>query len=676
MIERRPTPEELLARVKLDEASSSRGKLKIFLGMAPGVGKTYTMLEAAQKLQDDGIDVVAGCVVTHGRKETEKLIEGLEIIPEKELEYRGVTLKEFDLDSALKRHPQVLLVDEFAHTNAPGSRHEKRWQDIDELLNAGIHVYTTLNVQHLESMNDVVAQITRIVVRETVPDSVLETAHEIELVDLPPDELIERMHQGKVYMPDQSKAALENFFRKGNLIALRELALRFTAERVDAQMEKYRQDASIKHVWPASERILVCIGPHPLSARLVRATKRMATGLHASAWTAVYVETPNSARLPEQERNRVIRTLQLAERLGAETAILTGNNVSEELVSYARKKNVSKIVIGKPVKARWTEMVFGSIVDELIRKSGDIDVYVITGEGSHSTATTERPKSEPPVIRHYVYAITLVALITWFSRGFIHKLAQENLVMLYLLIVVIASIRWGMGPSVLAAVLGVACFDFFCVTPYFSFAVSDTQYLITFAIMLLVGLVLSTLTSTVKKQAEMARKRERHTSTLYAMTRELAAALDQDAVLRSSFHHITEVFECAAAVFCPDESGQIAAIPALEPALQVDSKELGVAQWVYLNQTIAGMGTSTLPGAKALYIPLKGSQGTIGVIGIRPKIPEKFLDPEEMHLMETFVNQMALALERANLSRVLSSSKQKEHSETEPSNGDREAKTH
>jgi two-component system sensor histidine kinase KdpD len=676
MIERRPTPEELLARVKLDEASSSRGKLKIFLGMAPGVGKTYTMLEAAQKLQDDGIDVVAGCVVTHGRKETEKLIEGLEIIPEKELEYRGVTLKEFDLDSALKRHPQVLLVDEFAHTNAPGSRHEKRWQDIDELLNAGIHVYTTLNVQHLESMNDVVAQITRIVVRETVPDSVLETAHEIELVDLPPDELIERMHQGKVYMPDQSKAALENFFRKGNLIALRELALRFTAERVDAQMEKYRQDASIKHVWPASERILVCIGPHPLSARLVRATKRMATGLHASAWTAVYVETPKSARLPEQERNRVIRTLQLAERLGAETAILTGNNVSEELVSYARKKNVSKIVIGKPVKARWTEMIFGSIVDELIRKSGDIDVYVITGEGSQSTSTAVRQKSESPVIRHYIYSIVLVALITWFSRGFIHKLAQENLVMLYLLIVVIASIRWGMGPSVLAAVLGVACFDFFCVTPYFSFAVSDTQYLITFAIMLLVGLVLSTLTSTVKKQAEMARKRERHTSALYAMTRELAAALDQDAVLKSSFHHITEVFECAAAVFCPDESGQIASIPGLEPSLQVDSKELGVAQWVYLNQTIAGMGTSTLPGAKALYIPLKGSQGAIGVIGIRPKIPEKFLDPEEMHLMETFVNQMALALERANLSRVLSSSKQNDHYEKEPSNGDRDAQKH
>jgi two-component system sensor histidine kinase KdpD len=384
----RPDPQELLNRLQEEEAEQARGKLKIFFGAAAGVGKTYEMLLAARKLKLDGVDVVAGYVVTHGRKETEALVEGLEMLPPKEVLYKGTTIEEFDLDAALRRKPTVMLVDELAHSNAEGMRHEKRWQDVEELLEAGISVYTAMNVQHLESANDVVAQITGIAVRETVPDSFFDKAYEVVLVDVTPDELIQRLNEGKVYIAEQSKFALNNFFRKGNLIALRELALRTTAERVDAQMRKYRNAEAIKEVWPVAERILVCIGPHPLSYRLVRAARRMAAGLHAH-WFTVYVETPSHSNLSEKDRDRVTRTLQLAEQLGAQTATLSGPNVQEELLSYSRRQNVSKIIIGKPAKARWKEKVFGSIVDDLIRRSGNIDVYVISGDAQAPSERSE-----------------------------------------------------------------------------------------------------------------------------------------------------------------------------------------------------------------------------------------------------------------------------------------------
>lgn len=642
----RPTPEEFLQRLKDEETSRLIGKLKIFLGMAPGVGKTYTMLESAQKLLSDGVDVVAGCIVTHGRKETEQLLHGIELIPYKQITYKNTTLDEFDLDAALARKPQVILVDELAHTNVQGSRHEKRWQDVEELLNAGIDVYTTLNVQHVESANDIVAQITHVQVKETVPDLVLERANEIELVDLTPDELIQRLKEGKVYVPEHSERALENFFRKGNLIALRELALRATAERVDDQMQKYRRDEFIKEIWPARERLLVCIGPHPLSARLVRATKRMAKGLHAE-WTAAYVETSRTARFSKRDRDRIMRTLRLAERLGAETTILTGEKTSEELVSYARKLNITKIVIGKPAKPRWRELIFGSVVDDLIRKSGNIDVYVITGDTSNTEPLSKDMVRESENFMHYIYATSAVAIAAAVAKFGFHKLAQENLMMFFLLAVVVTALKLGKGPSILCAVLGVAVYDFFFVPPYLSFAVSDTQYLITFGVMLLVGLTLSTLTTTIKKQAELSRKRERHTATLYAMTRELASARGKEKVARISARHICDVFGCQAAVMLPDESGETVVVPGIDKAYELDAKETGVAQWVFLNNQVAGIGTSTLPGAKALYLPLTGAKGIIGVIGILPSNRERMFDPDEMHLLETFVNQMALAVERA-----------------------------
>src|SRR5574341_35247 len=390
MSEQRPNPDTLLARVQAEEVRQARGKLKIFFGATAGVGKTYAMLKAAHDRRAEGVDVVVGWVDTHGRMETAALLEGLEVLPQRPVAYHDITLNEFDLDAALTRRPTLILVDELAHTNAPGSRHAKRWQDVVELLDTGIEVYTTVNVQHLESLNDVVAQITGVTVRETVPDSLLEQADEVELIDLPPHDLLQRLREGKVYVPPQAEQAMRHFFRKGNLIALRELALRRTAERVDAQMQVYRHDHAIAETWPTTERILVCVSPSPLAARLVRAARRMAALLRAE-WLAVYVETPAHLRLPEADRERVIHTLRLAEQLGAETVTLSGDNVSEEILTYARTRNVSKIVVGKPLRPRWREIVFGSVVDELARNTEDIDVYVISGEHDASRPPSTRP---------------------------------------------------------------------------------------------------------------------------------------------------------------------------------------------------------------------------------------------------------------------------------------------
>lgn len=649
MPDSRPDPEELLARVKEQELEASRGKLKIFLGAAAGVGKTYKMLESARELANDGLDVVAGCVVTHGRKDTEALLVGLEIVAPRVIEYRGTKLEEFDIDAVLTRRPTFVLVDELAHTNVPECRHEKRWQDVEELLEAGINVYTTMNVQHLESANDIVASITHVTVRETVPDSLFEKAYEIELVDLPPDELIQRLKEGKVYVPEQSKSALENFFRKGNLIALRELALRAAAERVDKQMLKYRSDEFVKDVWPASERILVCIGPSPLSIKLVRAARRMAYRLDAE-WLAVYVQTPGSTRLPEKDRNRLTSTMQLAEQLGAEVVVIPGTSPSEELVAYAHERNISKIIIGKPAKSRWKEVLFGSVVDEVIRRSGDIDVYVITGLGDPAEEIVRERTASKVDYRAYGKAMVLVFVATAIARVMFGQFALVNLVMIYQLAVVLIAVRYGTGAAIMSSVLSVAVCDYFFVPPYQSFAVSDSEYLFTLAVMLITALTLSTLTSNVRRQAEMARKRERRMSALYAMTRSQAVALSTNAVVTTSVKNITEVFDCRAVVCLADEQGKLSLVPDLEGSFDVGPKEFGVAQWVLTNGQMAGAGTSTLPGANGSYLPLIGSKGPIGVIGILVADPKRIMYPEEKHLLDTFVNQTALAIERARLS--------------------------
>src|SRR5262245_14883651 len=540
-MEARRDPEAFLERARQEEARRARGKLKVFFGAAAGVGKTYAMLEAAREQRVAGVDVVAGVVETHKRAETEALLAGLEILPPRQIEYHGTTLKEFDLDAALARRPTIILVDELAHTNAPGSRHAKRWQDVHELLDAGINVYTTVNVQHLESLNDVVAKITGIVVRETVPDSVLEQADEVELVDLPPDDLLQRLKEGKVYVPEQAREAIQNFFRKGNLIALRELALRATAERVDAQMRVYMREHAIEKVWPAAERLLVCIGPSPFSARLVRTARRMAERLGAE-WIVAYVETPGQLRLPPEVRDRVIQTMRLAEQLGAETVTLTGQRMSDEILAFAPAKNVTKIVIGKPARTFWKRILAGSIVDALVDGSGDIDVYVTSGERETEPPAKVRPRRIASEWAGYVEGAAVIAIATGLAWSMFPFFDRANLVMAYLLGVILVAMRRGRAPSLFASLLSVAAFDFFFVPPFFTFAVSDTQYVVTFVVMFVVALVISRLTIRVRDQAEAARQREQRTAALYAISRELAATRSVDDLLQISVRHIADVF--------------------------------------------------------------------------------------------------------------------------------------
>jgi two-component system sensor histidine kinase KdpD len=641
----RPDPDELLARIQAEGNQPERGKLKIFLGAAAGVGKTYSMLDAARLRLEEGVDVVVGIVETHGRKETEAQLKGIEILPRQQMDYRGAVLDEFDIDAALARRPELILIDELAHANVPGSRHTKRWQDVEELLNAGINVYTTVNIQHLESLSDIVKQITGITVHERIPDFLLEQADEVETVDLSPEDLLLRLKQGKVYIPQQAERAMQSFFRKGNLMALRELALRRTADRVDDQMEMYRRDHAITQTWPATERILVSVSPSPLSRRLVRAAKRMAAGLHAD-WLAVYVETPAHASLPEADRQRIIQTLRLADSLGAETVTLSGERVSEELLAYARRRNVSKIIVGKPVHPRWRDILFGSVLDELVRGSGDIDVYVIHGDADDS-----RTLPAPILLRRtsdwrdYVPAVLLVAVCTLIARLMAANFESADLIMVYLLGIVIVATRYGRGPSALASILSVASFDFFFIQPHLTFTVNNSQYFVTFAVMLLVSLVISALTTRIKRQAEAARERQRHTASLYAMSRELANSRGTATIVKVAAQHIGDIFDARVIVLLPDSEGQLQE----RPDSTLDENELAVAQWVREHGQAAGLSTETLPGAQGIYLPLIGSQDTVGVIGLYPTDPKQFQAPDQRYLLETFVGQTALALERAHL---------------------------
>lgn len=651
----RPDPSQLLERIQAEEKLSGRGRLKVFLGAVAGVGKTYSMLMAAQKLKDSGLDVVVGCVETHGRAETQALVDGLEILPRRIVEYRGTELQEFDIDAALARKPALVLVDELAHTNAPGSRHLKRWQDVEELLDNGIDVYTTLNVQHIESLHDVVSQITGVLVHERVSDSFLEKATEIALVDLPPDELIARLREGKVYLPDRAQAALENFFRKGNLIALREIALRFVAERVDTEMLKYRQDHRISETWPATERILVCISNSPLSVRLVRAAKRMAAGLKAH-WIVAFVETPAYQSLPEREKTRALQTLRLAEQLGAETVELTGDSVSSEVVRFARSNNVTKIVIGKPVKGYLSDLFRPSPVDEIVRLSGAIDVYVITGDSAEPQMASLRVNKRSSDAGHYLGSAAIVVACTGVASVVSHYFELANVVMLYMLGIVVVSSLYGRGPSVLAAVLSVAAFDFFFVPPVLTFVVADTQYVLTFAVMLVTALVISTLTGRIRQQAQSARLRERRTAALYSLSRELSSTLDLEDLVAIGLKHVADSFESQVALLLPESAPNDGGAVNLkivrygQGVQRLDKVDEGVAFWAFKHRQAAGMNTDTLPGAAAMYVPLLSPSRVIGVLAVKPEKPERFLAPEQMHLLETFANQMAVACERAQLS--------------------------
>jgi two-component system, OmpR family, sensor histidine kinase KdpD len=665
MSEARPDPDALLARVQREETKAKRGKLKIFFGATAGVGKTYGMLEEARAQKAKGVDVVAGYVEPHGRADTEALLEGLEQLPFLQVSYRGAMLRDFDLDAALKRKPALLLVDELAHSNPvegePAPRHAKRWQDIEELRDAGIDVYTTVNVQHIESLNDVVAGITGVRIQETVPDHVFEAADEVELVDTPPDELLERMRAGKVYVPEQARHAIENFFRKGNLIALRELALRTTADRVDAAMREYKDGHAIQVTWAAGERLLVAVGPYEDAERLVRAGKRMAVALHAE-WIVVYVETPELLRMPEAERDRRIALLRLAESLGAESVTLGGASAGEEIANYARTRNVTRILIGRPRRSLWRRLFRPSTYGELLAKTEGIDILVVGGADEAAALRSPflarsraylqaAPAGSTSKLRWpgYVWSLAAVLACTLVGRVMTPAFELVNVAMVYLLAVVLIAFRFGRGPAVLTSVFGVASFDFFFVPPQLSFAVSDIQYLLTFVIMLAVALVISSLASSVRLQANVAGHRERRTALLYAMTRELAATRGEQNMARVAVRHVSEVFDSQVAVLLPDASARVHHPRGESIAGSLHGADLGVAQWVQDHGEPAGLGTNTLPGAEALYLPLRGAHASLGVLAVLPANARRVLLPEQFHLLETFAAQVALGLERAQL---------------------------
>jgi two-component system sensor histidine kinase KdpD len=646
----RPNPDELLARIQAEEQQQSRGRLKIFLGYAAGVGKTYAMLEAAHQRQEEGIDLAVAYVETHGRAETEVMLQDLEIIPRRQVEYRGIVLPEMDVDAVLACHPQLALVDELAHTNAPGSRHLKRYQDVEELLGAGIDVYTTLNIQHLESLNDVVAQITGVTVRETIPDRVIDEATEIELVDLPPDELLQRLEEGKVYVPDQAVRAIQKFFRVGNLTALRELTMRRAAERVDDQMRAYMQTRAIPGPWPARERLLVCISPSPLAERLVRTTRRLAEELDTE-WVAVYVETHEHIRLSQAERDRISRTLHLAEELGGKAVTLPGHSTAKAVLAYARQHNITKIIVGKPIHPRGYELLRGSVVDQIVRESGPIDVYVISGTPDVKRgAPPETAAWQPhrPWLR-YLQSILLVGAGTLLSALVYPLFSPANLVMIYLLTVVIVAIYLGRGPSLLAAVLSVLAFDYFFVPPELTLAVSDTEYLLTFVGLLVVSLVISNLAVRVREQAEVALHRQTQTAELYALSRDLAVAIGQDAIMQAILTHVSQTFSREVVVLLPDASRDAVKPGTLSPGFELNENELAVAAWAFQHGQPAGRGTDTLPAASVHYLPLKTARGVVGVLGVKPSDPNSRLSPDQLHLLETFASQAALAIERAQL---------------------------
>jgi len=660
----RPDPDELLDRVMRDEDRQARGRLKIFFGASAGVGKTYAMLAAAQTLHEQGVDVVAGIVETHGRADTESMLAGLERLPLRTQQYRGHTLSEFDIDAALMRRPHVILVDELAHSNIPESRHAKRWQDIEELLHAGIHVYTTVNVQHLESLNDVVGQITGIRVQETIPDHVLDDADEVTLVDLPPDELLLRLKAGKVYLPHQAEKASRNFFRKGNLLALREIALRRTADRVDADMRAYRADRSIAQLWQTKERIVVAVGAGADEDKLVRAAARLAAKLQAD-WLAVYVDAPTWPRVTLARRERMLKTLKLAQSLGAETASITGDDVAQALVQFARSRNAGKLVIGQSQRRRWLGRWRISLIERIAALGEEIDVYAVAREdkddelraldsvqGSFATGGQRRRQG-------YLWACISCAVTTvlaWWLIGFLHP---ANVIMVYLVGVMIVAVRYGRSASALASVLSVLAFDFFFVEPRFSISVSDAQYLVTLLVMLAVSLFISTLASRLRHQAHVAMLREARSGNLYMLGKELAAVLTLEQILEIGRRHLGAVFGAKTAFLLPDSNESVRVVGSNEQDQQaLQEADLGVAQWVYDNGQPAGNGTATLPAAQALYLPLNATMRTRGVLAFVSDTSmtagrdTQLALPENRQMLEIFASQIAMGVERLHYAEV------------------------
>lgn len=639
----RPDPDALLARVQAADTSARRGRLKLFFGMCAGVGKTYAMLSEAHEKKREGIDVVVGLVETHRRKETEALLAGLDVLPRKTLDYRGVKLLEFDLDGALQRKPGLIIVDELAHTNADGSRHAKRWQDVEELLANGIDVYTALNVQHIESLNDIVAQITGVVVRESVPDSMIERADEIELVDIPPEDLLQRLREGRVYVSGQIQSAIDRFFKKENLVALRELALRETAARVSAQVQQERAGKGDLKPWATSDRLLVCVGPSPLSARVIRIARRMAAAAQAE-WIAVSVETPGQSELATAQ---VRRNLRLAEQLGADPTVLSGDRVVDEILAYAVRHNITKIVIGKPSLPPWREWLRGSIVNELIRRSGEIDVHVVKGEPEEEVRSKVNLPRRLAPWKHYGMAAAVIGVCTGLAVLLSPYLSAVNVTMIYLAGVVFVGTRYTTGPSAFASVVAALLFNFFFTDPYYTFVINDPTLVITFIMLLTIGLVVSGLTQRVRRQADAIRTRYHRTFALYFMSRQLAAAANTDSLATVAAKHVADVFQGDAVVLMPDPRGQLRVAAQSGNFTAEPTNERAAARWVFEQRKWAGWSTDTLPASAAIYLPLVASGRSLGVLALHPVDSKQPLEPDQRHMLETFTTQLAIALERA-----------------------------
>ena len=647
----RPSPEALLEAARREE--SRVGKLRIFVGAAPGVGKTYSMLETARARKKDGYDIVIGAVETHGRKETEALLEGLEIIPRRHVEYKGRLLEEMDLDAILARRPQIVLVDELAHTNAPGSRHPKRYLDVEEILNIGIDVYTTVNIQHIESLNDVVAQITRVRVRETVPDAIFDRAAAVELVDLTPEDLIQRLKDGKVYIPQQAERALEHFFSPANLTALRELALRRTAERVDEQLLSEMQAKAISGPWAAGDRVLVCISEDPRAAGLVRATKRIADRLHAP-WTAIYVETARSAGLSSEQRDRIADTLRLAIRLSGETITIPGGSrsIADDVLTYARENNITQIIIGKSTRSRVFEILHGSVVRDLVRHAGSISIHIIAGEDVEGRPL-ERTAGigavhEPFDARPYLYSLVVVAISLAVGEAIEPFFGLENVDLVFLTGIVAVAARFGLWPSLLASVVASLCYNFFFLPPLYTFTITDPTNVLAFFFFIVMAVIVSNVAARVRAQAVTAVARARTTESLYAFSRKLTGVGTLDDVLWATAYQTALMLKVRVVLLLPKD-GSIAVAAGYPPEDVLDEADLAAAKWAWQNNRPAGRGSDTLPGAKRLFLPMGTGRGAIGVVGIDNDKTGPLLTPDERRLLDALIDQSALAVERVHL---------------------------
>jgi two-component system sensor histidine kinase KdpD len=643
--EKRPDPAVLLSQIEEDEKRQKRGKLKIFFGSSAGAGKTFAMLQEAHRRVKEGLDVVVGVVETHDRHETKQLLEGLSILPLKEIDHRGVKIREFDLDGALKRKPAILLVDEFAHTNAPGCRHTKRWQDVEELLSAGIDVYTTLNVQHLESLNDVVGSITGILVREMVPDSIFDEADDIVFVDTPPDELLSRLREGKVYIaPGANERAVENFFKKTNLQSLRELALRRTADYVDADTDDQRRREGLSTPNIAGDRIMVCIGPDMFASKLVRTAKRLSSALKAP-WEAVYVETPESVTQDNRLRQHIQHVMASAERNGAGIVSLQGTRIGDELINYARNRGITKLIIGKTVHPKWLELFGKRLPEYIIAHSGDIDVYVVTTPAALSVAFNRKKRLQLPKKwwKDYLASFATVALITAATYPLQNLLSHMDTVMLYLIGVMIVSAWLGRLPSIFYAVLSVCSFNFFFIEPKFTLNVYDTSYWLTFLVMFCTSVVISTLAAKLRDQVLLSRRREHETQMFYGLTKELTATRTREDMSEALIRRLTETASVEVSIWYPDGKGFLNM--AYGEVTGDHFKEETVVKWCFDNAQVAGVGTDTMPSAARYYLPIRGTNMTLGVVGIKPK--DELMLPDQTVMMETFVDLLGSALERS-----------------------------